>query len=146
MWTKVSISFSYNFGVLDKHLQMHFLFGHLNCVSMTAQASASALQMNIGAVCDGTCPCSLSGSLCPGRSWCHSPTFCCCIVTHKCSKQSAAPSTPLQQWTRQLYCKESHLLPPTANLPLHLYVVLMINKNNYIWVSHWGGFIHSFSL
>lgn len=46
METKVAISFSYSFGVLDKYLEMHFLFGHLICASMTARISASTLQVN----------------------------------------------------------------------------------------------------
>lgn len=46
METEVAVSFSYSFGVLDMHLQLHFLFGHQSS-DMTAQASASTLQMNI---------------------------------------------------------------------------------------------------
>lgn len=42
----MAISFSYSVGDLDKHLQMHFLFGRLICAAVTAQASASTLQMN----------------------------------------------------------------------------------------------------
>lgn len=45
METEVAISLSYSSGVLDTHLQMHFLFGLLTCASMTAQVST--LQLNI---------------------------------------------------------------------------------------------------
>lgn len=139
--TKVAISFSYSFGILDKHLQMHFLFGFLICASMTAQVSASTLQLNIWAVWWALCMLSAWQPLPHGVI---SPPFTVDLWhTNAASKVLPHPVTPLQQWTRQRYCKGIHFLPPTANLPLHFYVVVMINKNNYRGVKYRGGFIHS---
>lgn len=61
------------------------------------------------------------------------------------TQMQQANCCPIQSllFSRQLYCKGTHLLPPTANFPLHLYGVLMINKNKYGWITGLVSFIHS---
>lgn len=85
----------------------------------------------------------------------HAPCLAACaqgaaaITSTFCTQMQQTKCCPIQSLLfsmEHLYCKGIHLLPPTANLPLQLYVVLMINKNNSIWVNHRGGFIHLFSL
>lgn len=98
--------------------------------------------------CDGTRAHMLPGCLCPWRSQGCFPTSCRWPMTCKRSKRKRCPipsllfGNELDNFSVRKVAKRSP--PPTANLPRDLNVVLMINKNNSIWVSHRDGFIHSF--
>lgn len=141
----MAVSFSYSFEVLDKHLQMHFLFGHLMCASMPHgwRHLSPPCRWTPELCVMGHMPCL--AAFAQGELMSLPHLLLLWHINAAASKMLPHPVTPLQQWTTQLYCKGIQLLPPTANLPLHLDVVLMINENNYIWVKSQGWF-HSFSL
>lgn len=147
METKVAVSFSYSFGVLDKHLQMHFLFAYLICASLAAQASASTLQMNTWAVCDGTCAWSLSGSLCPGSSWCHFPTFCCCDTQMQQAKGCPIQSLLLSNEPDNFIAREFTCCHPLQT-SLYTYMLCwwLIKITVYEWITGVVSFIQFVNL
>lgn len=145
----MAINFSYTSGVLEERTQRHFCFDHLTLSSINLTACTGGAY---GRACLGIClhahraRCAAPGVT--GRA--HSPSSCLCFPTScrwpvLCKRSRVRLLLFGNKLDEFIVSKVSkHSPPPTANLPQHLNVVLMINENNSIWVSHGDGFIHSF--